>query len=68
MQCMDPATVRHPLVDTSLLMLIHSVTPPLISTRIITTPRSPSLPLQVPGGVICTFRTSASWNFCLLMR
>ena len=27
LQCMDPAMVWHPLVDTSLLMLIHSITP-----------------------------------------
>ena len=73
---MDPATVRRPSVDTSLLMLIHSITPPLISTLIITTPRPPCLRLEGPGDiptpvdVVCLqlHRASPIWNVCSLMR
>ena len=76
LQCMDPATVRHPSVDTFLLMLIPSITPPLISTPIITTPRPPSLHLKGPGDIptpvdlVCLqlHRASPIWNVCSLMR
>ena len=73
---MDPATVRHPSVGTSLLMLIHSIIPHLIYTPIITTPRPPSLHLEGPGDIptsvdlVCLqlHRASPIWNVCPLMR
>ena len=76
LQSMDPATVRHPSVDTFLLMLIPSITPSLISTPIITTPRPPSLHLEGPGDIptsvdlVCLLlhRASPIWNVCSLMR
>ena len=76
LQSMDPATVRHPSVGTSLLMLIPSITPSLISTPIITTPRPPSLHLEGPGDIptpvdlVCLqlHRASPIWNVCPLMR
>ena len=63
-------------VGTSLLMLIPSITPPLISTPIITTPRPPSLHLKGPGDIptsvdlVClqSHRASPIWNVCRLMR
>ena len=78
LRCMNLATVWHPSVDTYLLMLIPSITPPLISTPIIAAPRPPSLHLEDPGGGIRTFlvvlaclqlhKTRPSGNFRLLMR
>ena len=76
LQSMDPATVRHPSVGTSLLMLTPSITPSLISTPIITTPRPPSLHLEGPGDIptsvdlVCLqlHRASPIWNVCSLMR
>ena len=48
---MNLASVRHPSVDTSLLMLIHSITPPLISTLIISARGySTSSTIFTPGG------------------
>ena len=51
----ESSHARHPSVDTYLFMLIHSITPPLISTPIITAPRPPCLHLEDPGGAIRTF-------------
>ena len=73
---MDPATVRHPSVDTSLLLVIPSITLPLISTPIIATPCPPSLHLEGPGDIptpvdlVCLqlHRASPIWNVCPLMR
>ena len=73
---MDPAAVWHPSVDTSLLVLIHSITPPLITTPIITTPRPPSLHLEGPGDILTSVdlvclqlhMASPIWNVCSLMR
>ena len=73
---MDPATVRHPSVDTSLLMLIPSIIPPLIFTPITIKLRLPFLHLEGFGdtptlvNLACLqlLRASPIWNVCPLMR
>ena len=73
---MDPATVRHPSVDTSLLVLIHSIISPVLPAPIIGTSRPPSVHLEGPGHIPSSMdlaclqlhRATPMWNVCLLMR
>ena len=73
---MDLATVGHRSMDTSLLMLIHSIISPVLPTPIIRKPRPPSLHLEGPGHIpfsmdlacLQLHRATPMWNVCLLMR